>query len=119
MLMALRLPRDLAITLWIPAASRQARTAPPALTPVPGAAGRRMTCAVPDFATIACGIVAPIIGTGNIFFRADSSALRIASGIPRALPRPTPTEPLLSPTTTRIDQLAVLPPLWVLNTLLV
>src|SRR2546423_6417855 len=54
-----------------------------------------------------------------MLFRAASSAFRIASGMPLALPSPTPTEPLLSPTTTRIDQLAVFPPLWVLKTLFV
>src|SRR5436190_325755 len=53
-----------------------------------------------------------------MFFLAESSAFLIASGMPRALPSPTPTLPLLSPTTTMIDHDAVLPPLWVLNTLL-
>ena len=32
-------PSDLHSTSWTPAASRMARAAPPAMTPVPGAAG--------------------------------------------------------------------------------
>src|SRR5215212_9082826 len=43
MLMAFDEPSDLLSTSWMPAHSRTARTGPPAMTPVPGAAGRSMT----------------------------------------------------------------------------
>src|SRR5664280_9437 len=43
MLIALSEPRDLDRTSWMPAHSSTARTGPPAMTPVPGAAGRSMT----------------------------------------------------------------------------
>jgi hypothetical protein len=36
-------PSDLLRMSWTPAHSRTARTAPPAMTPVPGLAGRSMT----------------------------------------------------------------------------
>ena len=45
-------PSDLASTSWMPAASRMARAAPPAITPVPGAAGfistRAASCSPSD-----------------------------------------------------------------------
>src|SRR3954447_25756503 len=45
-------------------------------------------------------MVWPISGTRKMFFFAFSPPLRIASGTSFALPRPTPTWPLPSPTTT-------------------
>src|SRR6478736_923451 len=43
MLCTLLEPSDLLRTSWMPALSSTARTGPPAMTPIPGAAGRSMT----------------------------------------------------------------------------
>src|SRR6266540_3688860 len=59
------LPKDLDRMSLMPAASTTARTAPPAITPVPGAAGLSRTFAAPNFCTISCGIVVPAIGNHN------------------------------------------------------
>src|SRR5210317_831904 len=56
-------------------------------------------------------MVVPWIGTEIIFFLAFSTPLRIASGTSFALPRPYPTFPLPSPTTTRAEKLNRRPPL--------
>src|SRR5579884_261757 len=112
MLMALAEPSDLPSTSRTPASSRMARTLLPATMPVPGEAGLSITSAAPSCARISCGIVPPTIGTSIRFFLAASPPLRIASGMARALPSPTPTWPLPSPTTTRALQLMVRPP-WV------
>src|SRR5205807_2551231 len=77
-----------------------ARIAPPERMPVPGAAGLRRTFAAPFLRRISCGIVVPTIGTVTRCFLADSTALRMASGTSPALPRPAPTRPFWSPTTT-------------------
>ena len=50
-------------TSRIPASSSTARTPPPAITPVPGLAGRRTTWPAPNRPMIRCGIVWPYIGT--------------------------------------------------------
>lgn len=55
---------------WMPADSTTARTAPPAMTPVPGDAGFRSTFPDPKCPKISCGIVTPSSGTRNMFFRA-------------------------------------------------
>src|SRR5882762_10071061 len=83
-----------------PAASRIGRTAPPAMTPVPGTAGFRKTRPAPKWPVISQGIVVSFSGTKIRSFLACSTALRIASGTSWALPRPTPTCPRPSPTTT-------------------
>src|SRR5437588_3485423 len=62
-LIALDEPRDLASTSWIPADSRIARAAPPAITPVPGAAGFRRTRAASCSPRITWVIVEPASGT--------------------------------------------------------
>src|SRR5262245_43789525 len=83
-----------------PAASRMGRTAPPAMTPVPGTAGFRKTRPAPKCPVISQGMVVSFSGTKIRSFLACSTALRIASGTSWALPRPTPTWPRPSPTTT-------------------
>src|SRR5207245_7439240 len=83
-----------------PAASRIGRTAPPAMTPVPGTAGFRKTRPAPKWPVISQGIVVSFNGTKIRSFLACSTAFRIASGTSWALPRPTPTWPRPSPTTT-------------------
>ena len=52
MLKAFDEPRLLVRMFLTPAASRTARTPPPAMTPVPGVAGFIQTLAEPNFATI-------------------------------------------------------------------
>ena len=84
MLIGVRLPMHLERISLMPASSSTARTGPPAITPVPSAAGRRNTSPAPYVPVISCGIVVPITGTLNRFFLASSSALRIASGTSEA-----------------------------------
>src|SRR5690606_11598878 len=56
-LMGLDVPSDFASTSEIPAHSRTARTGPPAITPVPGAAGLSTTLPAPCSPMTACTIV--------------------------------------------------------------
>ena len=98
----------------MPAASTTARTAPPAITPVPGAAGLSRTRPAPNSPITSCGMVVPFREILTRFFLASSMPLRIASGTSEALPRPKPTVPLPSPTTTRAANLKIRPPLTVL-----
>ena len=86
MLMELSEPSDLDRTSWIPAHSRTARTAPPAMTPVPGLAGRSMTTPAAFSPWIGCGMVPWIRGTLKKFFLASSTPLAIAAGTSLALP---------------------------------
>ena len=79
-------PIDLDRMSLMPAHSTRARTGPPAITPVPGAAGLRSTTPAPASPTISCGIVEPIIGTSNILRRASSTPLAMAAGTSLALP---------------------------------
>src|SRR5262245_29015665 len=55
-------PSDFVRMSWTPHDSRTARTAPPAMTPVPGDAGFRSTCPEPNRPTTGCGIVEPLSG---------------------------------------------------------
>ncbi|MNC98777.1 hypothetical protein D3C83_168450 [compost metagenome] len=68
--MMFELPRLFASTSFTPAISKTARTPPPAIMPVPGAAGFIRICAALNFALTACGKVVPFIGTFTRFFRA-------------------------------------------------
>ena len=77
-----------------------ARTAPPAITPAPGAAGFMKTLPAPCWPTTSCGIVAPVSGTDTMLRRAPSTALRTASETSFALPVAKPTLPCPSPTAT-------------------
>ena len=79
-------PSDLDSMSLMPAHSISARTAPPAMTPVPGAAGFSRTRPAPAWPITVCGIVVPIIGTSNIRRRASSTPLAIAAGTSLALP---------------------------------
>ena len=79
-------PMDFDRMSLIPAHSTSARTGPPAMTPVPGAAGFRSTTPAPSSPITSCGIVVPIIGTSNIFLRASSTPLAMAEGTSLALP---------------------------------
>src|SRR6478672_6214129 len=100
MLIALSDPSDLLSTSWMPAHSRTARTGPPAMTPVPGEAGRRSTTPAAASPWIGCGIVPWMRGTLKKCFLASSTPLAIAAGTSLALPYPIPTVPSPSPTTT-------------------
>ena len=103
----------------MPAASTTARTAPPAMTPVPCEAGlRRIRLAENSWRT-SCGIVVPTIGTRMRFFFASSTPLRMDSGTSPALPSPTPTWPAPSPTTTTALKLKRRPPLTTFATRLI
>src|SRR6516162_9484193 len=85
-LILLEEPSDLHSTSLMPAISRMARAAPPAMTPVPGAAGLSRTRPAPASPMISWGIVVPASGTENRFFLASSTALVVASGVSLALP---------------------------------
>ena len=93
-------PSDFANTSLIPASSRMARAAPPAITPVPGAAGFSSTRPAPISPRMGCTIVDPASGTRNKFFLASSVPFWIARGTSFALPYPRPTWPAPSPITT-------------------
>src|SRR5687768_3516732 len=79
-------PSDLLSTSWMPAHSSTARTGPPAITPVPGAAGRRSTTPAAFSPWTGCGIVPWMRGTRKKFFFASSTPLAIAAGTSLALP---------------------------------
>src|SRR5688572_6560620 len=103
-------PSDLVSTLCRPAASTTARTAPPAMMPVPSGAGFSSTLPEPNLPTIACGIVVPASGTRIKPFFAASIPFLMAEGTSFALPTPKPTTPWPSPTTTSALKLRFLPP---------
>src|SRR5918998_1039271 len=109
-------PKAFVSTSLTPASSNAARTAPPAITPVPSEAGLSITDELSNLPKISCGMVVPRIGTSNISRLALSWPLEIATGTVFAFPRPTPTRPLPSPTTTRALKLKRRPPLTTLAT---
>ena len=86
MLIWLDEPSDLLSTSWMPAHSRTARTGPPAITPVPGAAGRSMTTPAAFSPWTGWGMVPWIRGTRKKAFLASSTPLAIAAGTSLALP---------------------------------
>src|SRR5688572_3412275 len=104
-------PSDFVSTFWMPHASTTARTAPPAISPVPSGAGFSSTMPEPNLPTTWCGIVVPLSGTLIRFFFAASIPFLMAEGTSFALPTPKPTTPWPSPTTTRALKLRFLPPL--------
>src|SRR6185436_5426072 len=112
-------PSDLLSTSWMPAHSSTARTGPPAITPVPGAAGRSRTTPAAFSPCTGCGIVPWLRGTLKKFFLASSTPLAIAAGTSLALPYPTPTMPSPSPTITRAVKLKRRPPFTTLATRLI
>ena len=79
-------PSDFASTSCTPAASRIARAAPPAMTPVPGAAGFSSTRAESWRPTISWVIDEPANGTAKRFFFASSIPFWMAAGTSLALP---------------------------------
>src|SRR5262249_38641366 len=115
-LCGLLVPSVLVRMSWTPAASSTGRTAPPAMTPVPGTAGFRNTRPAPKWPVISQGIVVSRRGTKIRSFFACSTALRMASGTSWALPSPTPTWPRPSPTTTSAVNEKRRPPLTTLAT---
>src|SRR6266571_4340885 len=100
MLCGLVEPRLLVRMSRTPAHSSTARTGPPAMTPVPDAAGFRSTRPAPWCPIISCGMVVPASGTSTRRRRAASTALRTASLTSFALPVAIPTRPCPSPTAT-------------------
>src|SRR5499427_7720113 len=104
-------PSDFVRMFVMPADSTTARTAPPAMMPVPSGAGFNSTLPDPNLPTIRCGIVDPASGTLIKFFFAASMPFLMADGTSFALPRPKPTTPWPSPTTTSALKLRFLPPL--------
>src|SRR5579883_1024868 len=115
-LKGLSLPKLLVSTFLTPAASSTARTPPPAITPVPGAAGFIQTLPERYFATISCGMVSPTSGNLSRFFLACALPFWIEDWTSLALPRPEPTVPAPSPTTTKAENEKRLPPLTTLAT---
>ena len=79
-------PSDLASTSWMPASSRMARAAPPAITPVPGAAGFSSTRPAPCSPMTGWVMVLPASATEKRFFLASSVPFWIARGTSLALP---------------------------------
>src|SRR6266849_5491676 len=77
-LCGLVVPMDLVSTFCTPAEVMTARTAPPAMTPVPSGAGFSSTRPEPNRPSTRCGIVVCVRLTRIKFFFADSSPLRIA-----------------------------------------
>src|SRR5690606_5506903 len=109
-------PCDFDNTSCTPTASNTARTAPPAITPVPGAAGIRLTRAPPYFPFCSCGSVTLLRGIRTKFFLASSIAFAIALATSLDFPRPWPTTPFSSPTTTIAENPKARPPLVTLVT---
>ena len=70
----------------MPAHSSTARTGPPAMTPVPGDAGRSMTTPAAASPWTGCGMVPWMRGTLKNAFLASSTPLAIAAGTSLALP---------------------------------
>src|SRR5437868_7929822 len=94
-----------------------ARTAPPAITPVPSGAGLSSTMPEPKRPSTWCGTVVWVRFTLMRFFLAASIPLRMACGTSFALPEPYPTMPAEgSPTTTSAANDMFLPPLTTLVT---
>src|ERR1700730_6265859 len=115
-LIGLLVPSDLVRMSLTPASSMTARMLPPEITPVPGEAGLSSTLAAPDLKLTSCGMVVPTMGTVTMLRLAISTPLRMASGTSRALPRPAPTRPFMSPTTIRAEKENLRPPLTTLAT---
>src|SRR5437870_10210010 len=119
-LCGLVVPIDLVSTFCTPAEVMTARTAPPAITPVPSGAGLSKTIPEPNRPITVCGIEVCVRFTRTRFFFADSIPLRIAWGTSFAFPEPYPTTAALgSPTTTSAAKERFLPPLTTLVTRLI
>ena len=97
--------------LRIPVTPITERTTPPAIIPVPGAAGLMRTCAPLTFTSASCGIVSFATGIVIMCFFATSVALATAVWTSAPLDTPTPTLSLRLPTTTRALNRKRRPPL--------
>ena len=110
-------PNCFAKIFFTPASSSTVRTAPPAITPVPGAAGRMNTFAPPDTPLAICTMEFALVReTSTNCFLASATPLRTAPMTSAALPTPTPTCPFSLPTTTMARKLSFLPPFTTLLT---
>src|SRR6185436_8965835 len=119
-LCGLVVPIDFVNTFCTPAEVMTARTAPPAMTPVPSGAGFSRTIPEPNRPSTVCGMLVCVKFTFTRFFFADSIPLRIAWGTSFALPEPYPTTADVgSPTTTRAANERFLPPFTTLVTRLI
>src|ERR1039458_10443090 len=85
-LCGLRRPIDFVSTLGTPQAVSTARTAPPAITPVPALAGFNNTWLAANTPNTWCGIVVSRMWILRRLFFAASIPLRIADGTSLALP---------------------------------
>jgi len=81
------------------------------MMPVPSLAGTSTTVDAPCRPILVCEIVLPFSHTCTMCFLASAMPLSTAMGTSLALPYPTPTLPLRSPTTTRAAKLNRRPPL--------
>jgi len=79
-------PKLLVRTSLMPAASTTARTAPPAITPVPGLAGIIRTVAAPKRPMTVWGMVEPLRLIRFICFWASLTPFSTAGGTSLALP---------------------------------
>ena len=86
------------------------------MTPVPAERRLEQHLPAPKWPSTSCGMVPLSSGILNRFFFACSVPLRIASGTSFALPRPAPTWPFWSPTTTSAENEKRRPPLTTLAT---
>ena len=120
MLIALDEPSDLLSTSWMPAHSSTARTGPPAITPVPGAAGRSRTTPAAFSPCTGCGMVPWMRGTAEEVLLGLLDTLGDRRRAPpwpcRSRRRPVPSP---SPTTTSAVKLKRRPPLTTLATRLI
>src|ERR1700722_12589597 len=85
-LCGLVVPMDFVSTFCTPAEVITARTAPPAITPVPSGAGFSNTLPEPYFPSTRCAMLVWVRLTFTRFFLAASMALRMAWGTSLALP---------------------------------
>jgi hypothetical protein len=90
MLMMFPEPSDFDRMSPMPASVQIARTAGPAMRPVPSLAGLRRTRPAPNSPIVECGSVRPVSGTRMSEPLAFSTALLMASGTSLALPEPRP-----------------------------
>src|ERR1700746_2112190 len=119
-LCGLVVPIDLVRTFCTPAEVITARTAPPAITPVPSGAGLSNTLPEPYRPNTRCGMLVCVRLTFTRFFLADSIPFLIACGTSLALPEPYPTTAADgSPTTTSAAKERFFPPFTTLVTRLI
>src|SRR5688572_14017497 len=109
-------PWHLAEMLVTPITSNTARIAPPALMPLPSAAGFIITRVAPWRPSTSWWMVPLFSATFTMLRRACSMAFCTATGTSRALPLPMPIEPSPSPTTVRAAKPRMRPPFTTLVT---